>query len=155
MNRLRKLYGIGTFLAKNFWQFYRLGNIKYSSRRDLEFGLVGPGGRGGLNWIFGHPPDLMKSCSADASAFFYSDLANNLRKKMSRMALLKVDPGDNNVVTRAKMIILHELRTIEGAQFLACEWSKIINYCLHGNICYGRLYWSSLEDSEEANAAED
>lgn len=152
--QIREYRNVGPFLAKNFWQNYTIGGVQYPRALNAAFGEVGPGGRAGINILLGFPPDLMKACGRDSSAAFYADQATRLRKKLLRHPLLQADPSDNDELRQAKQLIIDSLSTIEGLQFLTCEWSKIVNYCATGNCTYERGYWNWWDSADDAEAAE-
>ena len=142
---IRGFRGIGPFLAKNFWLNFTLGGVRYPRAEDTFWGEVGPGGRSGINIMMGFPPELLKNCMKESTGAFYSDLATNLRKKLLRHPLLRNLPSDSDAMRAAKDMIRDALSTIEGFQFLACEWSKIVNYTTTGNPIYTRGYWKEWE----------
>ena len=130
--------------------------MAYPRAEDAFLGEVGPGGRTGINIMMGFPPELLKSCMRESTGAFYSDLATNLRKKLLRHPLLRPLSSDNDAMRAAKQMIRDALSTIEGFQFLACEWSKIINYITTGNQIYTRGYWKQWEMFDiESAAAQD
>lgn len=145
---IRQFSGIGPFLAKNFWQNFTLGGVVYPRAENAFWGEVGPGGRAGINIIMGFPPDLLKNCARESSTAFYSELATTLRKKLLRHPLLEDLPADTDAMREAKQIIREGLTTIEGFQFLCCEWSKVVNYCTSGNQVYERGYWKNKESAD-------
>ena len=57
MKGLFALRGFGPYTTSVFWQYYRLA-VRYPAAADLAFAACGPGCRPGINWLFGHPPDL-------------------------------------------------------------------------------------------------
>ena len=74
---VRGYRGIGPFLAKNLWQFFRLGEFHgiYPAKQDLAFGEVGPGGRRGVNLMNGWPPGHGDAASWQTSFFFSHEAA--------------------------------------------------------------------------------
>ena len=122
--------------------------VQYPLKRDQMFGEVGPGGRIGINWMLGHPSRLLKDNNGSDAALFFSSLANVLRAQALHHDILKMDPSDSPLVAAAKSAIRLELQTVEGFQFLACEWSKIVAYMLHRRIIYARGYWRQAEAAD-------
>ena len=102
---------------------------------------VGPGGRVGINLLLHCPPALMRDCSQDLSAQYFSDKASTLRQKCMRSPLLRPHEGDCAEIAKAKALIRQQCETVEGFQFLACEHSKIVRWLMTGNITYERGYW--------------
>ena len=93
----------------------------------------------------GKPPQLSMNQGDFHSAAFYADVVDGLRKKMLKHDLLKPSPEDSPEVITAKAEVRGYLGSIESAQFLLCEWSKIVSFLLTGNITYLRHYWANAE----------
>ena len=145
---IRGYRGLGIFGAKNFWQFFSLAKTRYPALHDTAFGEVGPGARRGINLLLHLPLDLMVSCTKDASAFFYSDHCSKLGKKCAAHILLRPDSADSPEVAFAKCAVSNEFKTIEGTQFVTCEHSKIVRWCIHGTVIYEYGYWTAYENQD-------
>ena len=73
--RIRKLKGLGFFLAKNMWQFFVFGLQQRVLPDDGHWAETGPGGRVGANFMCGRPANLLQgSTSMDAADFFVEEL---------------------------------------------------------------------------------
>lgn len=141
---LKKLRGFGPFLAKNMWQLIQSWS-RYPNVLDLEFCESGPGARCGANWMVANPPLLMLNATNDHAAFYYSELISDLRKECLSSILL-ANPPRGSIQQKCVDLIKTELSTLEGCQFILCEWSKIVCWARTGSVVYTRLYWRNLED---------
>ena len=95
----------------------------------------------------GRPKGLLKdSASIDAADFFVQEL-RKLQKRMRLCKVLTPSQRDSPQLKRAKMAVQSQIATLEGVQFLLCEWSKVVKYDLSRSVTYGRGYWRRMEEA--------
>ena len=90
---LSTLRGFGPYTTSVFWQYYRLA-VRYPANADLTFAACGPGCRSGINWLFGHPPDLCKEARGPSIEPFFSSRLELLLPYFRCCAFLKDSPSD-------------------------------------------------------------
>ena len=91
----------------------------------------------------------MAGCQKQESALFYADKANELRRKCLRHPLLAPDASDSPAVAKAKESVREQLQTVEGFQFFACEYSKLVRFLTTDNVTYSRTYWADMEAADD------
>ena len=85
---LSALCGFGPYTTSVFWQYYRLA-VRYPANADLTFAACGPGCRSGINWFFGHPPDLCKEARGPSIEHFFSSRLELLLPYCRRCEILE------------------------------------------------------------------
>ena len=143
---IRSYPGMGPLSAKNMWQFFSLSGYRLPRKLDAQFGEVGEGGRKGCNLMLHNPLQFATKSTDELSSQFFSKTTQELQHRMLKHALLRDRPGDEQFLRNARQKIKIELSTIEGTQFLLCEWSKLCNWMLTGNCTYCRGYWRLAEE---------
>ena len=144
---VRRLKSIGPFLGKNILQWLAL-SVGQKLVPDMhEFTESGPGARAAINTLSGWPRLFSTSSASWASAEFYNVELQKIRKRLLKHPALKPSDMDSATVATAKQMILKQLRTAEGTQFLLCEMAKTHNYELLRSTIYSRGYWESGVDA--------
>ena len=150
---LRQLHGLGPFLAKNMWQFLTVDSSKYSLPPDNNsWGEVGKGGRTGANILNSWPFQFSTTSSSQAAADFWALTVSEIRDELLACPELQPDAKDTDTMVKAKQMLVAELQTIEGTQFVLCEWSKVVHYVLHGNADYERYFsWDTAQEQTSSD----
>ena len=154
---IRSYPGMGPLSAKNMWQFFSLSGLRLPRKQDNQFGEVGEGGRKGCNLMLHNPLQFATKSTDDHSAQFFHKSVQELQHRMLKHALLRDSDFGEQFMKTARQKVKLELATIEGAQFLLCEWSKLCNWMLTGNCTYCRGYWRLAETNntwDESDAEE-
>ena len=86
----------------------------------------------------------MKDVASLDAADFCVDEMHAISKRMRLSVALKNCPR----VSEAKRSILREMETLEGIQFLLCEWSKIVSYMVCRSKICERTYWQRRNSAD-------